>query len=65
MECFNVAGTIIAQNNDGTKLLVESVCEKVLQSLFWAPTMYQDMSMHHDWPVKSNIVDLPIRLKEI
>ena len=25
--------------------------------------MYQDLSMHHDWPVKKAIVDLPIRLR--
>ena len=67
MKCFYVPGTctIIACGTDETKLLVESVCETVLQSLFWAPTVYQDLSMPHDWPVKSAIVDLPIRLKEI
>ena len=25
--------------------------------------MYQDLSMHHDLPVKKAIVDLPIRLR--
>ena len=25
--------------------------------------MYQDLSRHHDWPIKKVIVDLPIRLK--
>ena len=25
--------------------------------------MYQDLSMHHDWPVKKGIADLPVRLK--
>ena len=25
--------------------------------------VYQDLSMHHDWPVKKAIVDLPVRLK--
>ena len=27
------------------------------------PPVYQDLSRHHDWPVKKAIVDLPIRLK--
>ena len=27
------------------------------------PTVYQDLSTHHDWPVKNAIVDLSIRLK--
>ena len=26
--------------------------------------MYQDSSVHHDWPVKKTIVDLPISMKE-
>ena len=26
--------------------------------------MYQDLSIHHDWPVKKAIVNLPIKLKE-
>ena len=35
-----------------------------LQNPFsWAPPVYQDLSMGHDWPVKNAIVDLPIRLK--
>ena len=25
--------------------------------------MYQDLTMHHDWPVKKSIVNLPIRMK--
>ena len=25
--------------------------------------MYQDLSTHHDWPVRKVIVDLPIRMK--
>ena len=25
--------------------------------------MYQDLTTHHDWPIKKDIVDLPIRLK--
>ena len=53
MKCLFVPGTctIIACGTDGTKLLAESVSKTVLQSLFWAPAVYQDSSMHHDWPV--------------
>ena len=25
--------------------------------------MYQDLSSRHDWPVKKDIVDLPIRIR--
>ena len=28
-----------------------------------SPLVYRDLSMHHDWPLKKAIVDLPIRLK--
>ena len=28
-----------------------------------APSVYQDLSTRHDWPVKKAIVDLPIRMK--
>ena len=43
--------------------LAESVSESALKSLFWAPSLYQDLTMCHHWPVKKAIVDLPIRLK--
>ena len=46
----------------GTKLLVRSVCEKK-NPFSGPPLVYQDLSMHHDWPVKKAIVDLPLRLK--
>ena len=50
MKCFYVPGTCtIIACGTDETKLVESVCETVL----------------HDWPVKSAIVDLPIRLKEI
>ena len=26
--------------------------------------MYQDLSTHHDWPLKNTVVNLPIRFKE-
>ena len=28
------------------------------------PPVYQDMSTFHDWPVKKDLIDLPIRVKE-
>ena len=31
--------------------------------LFGSSPVYQDLSMHHDWPVKKAMVNLPVRLK--
>ena len=44
--------------------LVKSVCETAPKSLFWAPPVYQDLSVRHDWPVKNAIIDLPVKMKE-
>ena len=30
---------------------------------FGSSPVYQDLSMHHDWPVKKAMVNLPVRLK--
>ena len=54
---------ILACVTDATNPLVKSVSEPALKSLFWAPSLYQDLTMCHHWPVKKAIVDLPIRLK--
>ena len=27
------------------------------------PSVYQDLSSRHDWPVKNAVVDLPIKMK--
>ena len=32
--------------------------------MFWAPNVCQDLSTHHDCPVKIGIVHLPIRSKD-
>ena len=48
---------------DGSKLLIKSIYRTAPKSLFWAPAVYQDLSLHHDWPVKNAIVGLPVRLK--
>ena len=48
---------------DGSKLLIKSIYGTAPKSLFWAPPVYQDLSMYHDWPVKNAIVDLPVGLK--
>ena len=29
-----------------------------------SPPVYQDLSTRHDWPVKKDMLDLPIRMKE-
>lgn len=46
-----------------TKFLVQSIHKTRPKSLLWAPHVYHCLRMHHDWPVKSPIVDLPIRLR--
>ena len=56
---YPVDSAIQLFNNRG---LVRSVCEKK-KSLSWAPSVYKDLSMRHDWPVKNAFVNLPIRLK--
>ena len=35
----------------------------MLESSFWATAVYQDLTTHHDWPVKHAIVVLPIEMK--
>ena len=44
------------------KTLVKSVCETASKSLFWAVSVYQDVSTRHDRPVKKATVDLPIKM---
>ena len=36
---------------DGSKLLIKPIYGTAPKSLFWAPAVYQDLSLHHDWPV--------------
>ena len=43
--------------------LVKSVYKTAPKSLFWAPTVYQDLNTRHDWPVKKDVVNLPISNK--
>ena len=41
------------------------IWETNTKSLFWAPTVHQNWSKAHDWPVKNDIVaSLPIKLKK-
>ena len=53
----------VACVTDATKLLVKSVGERALKSLFKAPTcvyyMHHDLNTRHDQPVKKAVVDLP------
>ena len=42
---------VLACATDRTKRLVKSVGETALKSLFRVPSAYQDLRMHHDWPV--------------
>ena len=43
--------------------LFKSVYKTAPKSLFWAPTVYQDLNTRHDWPVKKDVVNLPISNK--
>ena len=29
-----------------------------------SPPVYQNLSMHHDWPVEDTIVDFPVRFEK-
>ena len=39
------------------------VCETAPKSLVWAPTLYQNLSTRHDWPVQKVMFDFPSRLQ--
>ena len=45
------------------KTLDKSVCETASKSLFWALSVYQDVTTRHNRPVKKAIVNLPIMMK--
>ena len=56
-------GSTTQDTTDGTKLPV-SLSVKQQQNSFSGPSpVYQELSMHHDWPVYKAIVNLPIRLR--
>ena len=44
-------GSTTQDTTDGTKLLVKSVCETAPKSFSGPSPVYQELSMHHDWPV--------------
>ena len=45
------------------KTLVKSVCETASKSLFWALSVYQDVTTRHNRPVRKAMVNLPIKMK--
>ena len=47
------------------KFLLSLSAKQYGNSYFGEPLVYQDLSICHDWSVKEDIVDLPIRLKGI
>ena len=58
---FASKGCALACATDETKLL-SSLSEKQCQNpCSRPPAMYQDLSMHHDWPVEEAIVNFPIK----
>ena len=56
---------LLAFSIDGTKLLVKSMCPSQRRNPCSGPlSVYQDMSMHHDWPVKKPLFSWLISLKQ-
>ena len=47
------------------KFLLSLSAKQYGNPYFGEPLVYQDLSICHDWSVKEDIVDLPIRLKGI
>ena len=54
----------IACTADKTELLLSLSAKQFQNPRPGPPAVYRDSSMHHDWPVKKTIVDLPISMKE-
>ena len=48
---------------DETKLWLSLSAKQCRNPCSGSPPVYQDLSMHHDWPVKKAIVDFSNRLK--
>ena len=54
----------VACTTDETKLWLSLSVKQHQNTCSGSPPVYQDFSMHHDWPVKKAIVSLPIRMRE-
>ena len=54
----------MACTTDKTELLLSLSAKQFQNPRPGPPPVYQDSSVHHDWPVKKTIVDLPISMKE-
>ena len=63
MSNYSVIRTDVDCVSDETKLWLSPSAKKRRNPCSGSPTVYQDLSTHHDWPVKIGIVDLPIRSK--
>ena len=48
---------------DVTKLWLSLSVKQCQNHCSGSPPVFQDLSTHHDWPVKKAIVDLPIKMK--
>ena len=48
---------------DETKLWLSPFAKQHQNPCSGYPPAYQDLSTRHDWPIKKDIVDLPIRMK--
>ena len=53
----------LACATDETKLWLSPSVKQHRNPRSGLPPVYQDFNMHHDWPGKNAIVDLPISMK--
>ena len=63
MSNYSVIRTDVAFASDETKRWLSLSAKQRRNPCSGPSTVYQDLSTHHDWPVKIGIVDLPIRSK--
>ena len=61
MTFYNQPSTSLRHTRNKTP--ISKVGQTEPKSLFWEPSVYQNLSTRHDWPPKKAIVDLPIRMK--
>ena len=53
----------VACTTEKTKLWLSLSAKQHQNPYSGAPSVYQDLITCHDWPVKKDIADLPIRMK--
>ena len=59
----DASAMLVACVTDETSLWLSPSANQRLNPCFGSPAVYQDLSTRHDWPVKKDIVHLPIKRK--